>query len=335
MALLMASSFFYVLLVVPIAAGYFSLGSAIRSLRMAMMTSLDGLTLCSVMRHSWLLMVWFHEIYCGLRRTHTTVTQILFFLIAEKALCPDQRFISLYGLLFCTMLAYLYHSLQARHWTQLMFTTTTADFLRLTSAFIIIRLGKGVAMSFILISITLQFDHLEPSMSFIIVTVLYFVLTQFLKTAGKENIVVYFIQQLELNLFDGLEEYWIPLILNSITVLLTLGNVVIAFYNNIENLPLCLIVSYSNVVVVAQQMFDEYLLPLRDQQLLMERYPFANKEQLAQFGDGVCAVCLDDMHLFTARITPCRHIFHGKCLRRCLQQYQQCPLCKQQLVYNI
>ncbi|GLG95202.1 Protein TRC8 homolog [Gryllus bimaculatus] len=255
---------------------------------------------------------------------------VLYFLVSEKAFCPEQKCVSLYALLFCTMLAYLYQSLQTRRWSQIMFTTTTADFLRLTTTFIILRLGKGVAMSFVLITITLQFDDLEPCAPFIITTTLYFIITQFLKNP-KDNILVTAVRYMDLYIFEGLEEYWIPLLMNSLAILLSIINIIIALNQDSGNIVLCMVVMYTNVIIAFQQLQEECIEPFKEQLKLLERFPLATKEQMAQRGDTTCPVCLDEMNFLTARITPCRHIFHGQCLRQCVLQYQQCPMCKQSL----
>ncbi|XP_013395996.1 RING finger protein 145-like [Lingula anatina] len=39
----------------------------------------------------------------------------------------------------------------------------------------------------------------------------------------------------------------------------------------------------------------------------------------------ICAVCLGSMR--NARITPCSHMFHGKCLRSSLRERKRCPMC--------
>ncbi|GLG95200.1 Uncharacterized protein GBIM_02235 [Gryllus bimaculatus] len=277
-----------------------------------------------------LFFLWLHELYSSLHTIHTTVIQVLYFLVSEKAFCPEQKCVSLYALLFCTMLAYLYQSLQTRRWSQIMFTTTTADFLRLTTTFIILRLGKGVAMSFVLITITLQFDDLEPCAPFIITTTLYFIITQFLKNP-KDNILVTAVRYMDLYIFEGLEEYWIPLLMNSLAILLSIINIIIALNQDSGNIVLCMVVMYTNVIIAFQQLQEECIEPFKEQLKLLERFPLATKEQMAQRGDTTCPVCLDEMNFLTARITPCRHIFHGQCLRQCVLQYQQCPMCKQSL----
>ncbi|KAK3095828.1 hypothetical protein FSP39_019706 [Pinctada imbricata] len=42
--------------------------------------------------------------------------------------------------------------------------------------------------------------------------------------------------------------------------------------------------------------------------------------------DSECAICL--LRLTSGRITPCRHIFHSKCLEISLQNSENCPICR-------
>ncbi|XP_056635301.1 protein TRC8 homolog [Diorhabda carinulata] len=56
----------------------------------------------------------------------------------------------------------------------------------------------------------------------------------------------------------------------------------------------------------------------------IESLPEANKEQLRLL-DDVCAICYQEMQ--SAKITKCRHFFHGVCLRKWLYVQDRCPLC--------
>ncbi|CAI4223754.1 unnamed protein product [Auanema sp. JU1783] len=51
----------------------------------------------------------------------------------------------------------------------------------------------------------------------------------------------------------------------------------------------------------------------------------ANGTELKDRGD-VCAICIMEM-VEEARVTPCKHYFHGACLRKWLTVKQVCPLC--------
>jgi len=46
----------------------------------------------------------------------------------------------------------------------------------------------------------------------------------------------------------------------------------------------------------------------------------------------VCAVCLSTMDATNARLTPCGHVFHGKCLKLSLRATRDCPMCRHQLL---
>ncbi|CAG0899640.1 unnamed protein product, partial [Darwinula stevensoni] len=52
-----------------------------------------------------------HRLYWRLEGFRTTTNQVVFFMMAEKSLCPEQRFTCLYSLQFYTILAHLGRSL--------------------------------------------------------------------------------------------------------------------------------------------------------------------------------------------------------------------------------
>lgn len=56
----------------------------------------------------------------------------------------------------------------------------------------------------------------------------------------------------------------------------------------------------------------------------IESLPEAEEEQLRNL-DDVCAICYQEMR--SAKITRCKHFFHGVCLRKWLYVQDRCPLC--------
>lgn len=56
----------------------------------------------------------------------------------------------------------------------------------------------------------------------------------------------------------------------------------------------------------------------------IDSLPEADEEQLRRLND-VCAICYQEMK--SAKITRCRHFFHGVCLRKWLYVQDKCPLC--------
>ncbi|XP_037807894.1 protein TRC8 homolog isoform X2 [Lucilia sericata] len=59
--------------------------------------------------------------------------------------------------------------------------------------------------------------------------------------------------------------------------------------------------------------------------------PEATPAQLQAF-DDVCAICYQEM--YSAKITRCRHYFHGVCLRKWLYVQDRCPLCHEIMMYT-
>lgn len=59
--------------------------------------------------------------------------------------------------------------------------------------------------------------------------------------------------------------------------------------------------------------------------------PEATAQQLRDL-DDVCAICFQE--LLTARVTRCRHFFHGACLRKWLYVRDMCPLCHSTLYHQ-
>ncbi|XP_050341077.1 protein TRC8 homolog isoform X1 [Bactrocera neohumeralis] len=59
--------------------------------------------------------------------------------------------------------------------------------------------------------------------------------------------------------------------------------------------------------------------------------PEATSAQLRAF-DDVCAICYQEM--YSAKITRCRHYFHGVCLRKWLYVQDRCPLCHEIMMYT-
>ncbi|XP_044755698.1 protein TRC8 homolog [Coccinella septempunctata] len=56
----------------------------------------------------------------------------------------------------------------------------------------------------------------------------------------------------------------------------------------------------------------------------IESLPDATEPELSDYND-VCAICYQEMR--SAKITRCRHFFHGVCLRKWLYVQDRCPLC--------
>ncbi|XP_054287379.1 uncharacterized protein LOC129003149 [Macrosteles quadrilineatus] len=318
----------YVTIVVPLATGYITAGTLMALFKRCVMAVIVGENslIHSAARHSRYFLHWLHSVYLHLENIHTTTNQVVFNMAAEKVLCPDERFASLYVLLFYTVLAYLQQSLKKRQWSQVLHETTAADFLRLTTAFVVARLGKAIVMGMVLLTFTVQFNDIEPPISYVLLTAAFFLLSQFPGTPGEDSPVVTTVRSFDLYELEGLEEWWMPTITRSTTI--TMSAMLVMFLLLRSHWILALLLGYTNVMVPWSLMMEQCWSPLCDQRQTTAQYSMPS---LRQVRGQVCPVCLDDMRLLSARVTPCRHVLHTYCLRKCVQSFHQCPLCKHPL----
>ena len=95
------------------------------------------------------------------------------------------------------------------------------------------------------------------------------------------------------------------------------------------------------IVMVCLHLWVNVYLPLKDgwssiklRRLVNKKLnalPYAEEHQLKDT-DDVCAICLEELR--TARVTPCRHMFHNLCLRKWLNVQNKCPMCHATILFN-
>jgi hypothetical protein len=91
------------------------------------------------------------------------------------------------------------------------------------------------------------------------------------------------------------------------------------------NSSILIIHFYFNVWQRLQTGWKSFLLR-REAVRKIESLPLATSEQLEECND-LCAICFQEMTC--AHITPCKHFFHGICLRKWLYVQDTCPICHQ------
>lgn len=84
-----------------------------------------------------------------------------------------------------------------------------------------------------------------------------------------------------------------------------------------------LIHCYFNVWQRLQQGWKSFLLRLEAAKKI-SALPVATDRELREYND-VCAICYGEMT--SARVTHCRHLYHGPCLRKWLYVQDKCPMC--------
>ena len=92
-----------------------------------------------------------------------------------------------------------------------------------------------------------------------------------------------------------------------------------------------LIHAYCNIWLEARAGWQAFI-KRRTAMTKINSLPDATNEQLEDF-DDVCAICYQDL-TSAAKVTKCKHFFHGACLRKWLFLQDTCPLCHSPL-YNL
>ncbi|XP_071552496.1 uncharacterized protein [Panulirus ornatus] len=263
-----------------------------------------------------------HAVYLAFDGFRITSNQVVFFLMMQQLMTPLAHLTALYFLLFYTVLHYIHKALFTRQWVRLVETTRLReDVARLTAWYVAARLGKGVAMSFVLVMFTLQFNHVEPDLLYMAVTFLYFVITQ-RKWTGNERIVS-FIRALRLDLLEEEEEFWVPLLLRGVPLAASACTAVLLAAASSPRLVV--VAAYTNLLVPGQLLRQEYMTHATQHIVLSTKCSRATPQEASSHSP--CPVCLEDLR--QARVTPCGHYYHVACLRRCLLMSPLCPLCKQ------
>ncbi|XP_070210580.1 uncharacterized protein [Littorina saxatilis] len=133
-------------------------------------------------------------------------------------------------------------------------------------------------------------------------------------------------RKLQVDFLEGFEGE----VLHGLLILLDLLVCVLFFARSVrrEDYPV-LVLSYSNAFIALMELRVRVWQELQTGLQRMSDLRRATSVELRAHND-VCAVCLGAMS--AARVTQCRHLFHGRCLRQALRVSPQCPLCKMHVV---
>ncbi|XP_076064101.1 uncharacterized protein LOC143038585 isoform X2 [Oratosquilla oratoria] len=263
-----------------------------------------------------------HRFYLSTDGFRITSNQVVLFFMAERLFVPEARMTSLYFLLFYTVLAYLQKALCTRRWSPRLSDADMGEVVRVASLYVVTRLGKGVAMTFVIITFTTQVDRGEPDLAYIGVTIVYFVVTQ-RKWTGDERIVTW-VRALALPWMEEEEDFWVPVIAKSLCVA---ASIALAAPLVLSQPILCAVAAYTNVLAPALLLHEHIEAHLRQNRGSLGNFVFASRQALLD--NPTCPICLDAMRV--ARATPCGHLYHSACLRRCLTLSPLCPMCKRVL----
>ncbi len=169
-----------------------------------------------------------------------------------------------------------------------------------------------------------RMDYYQPTRYFVILTAVYYLATEKMFIDFFPTMLSYF----QIPYFDNLETLWAPVLLSILAQSMSLSFAsILLFYGAYCG---AFITLYLNVYLSYKKLVRGCWKTLNEETAVVSQFRFATKDELLEFED-VCAVCLTEMRL--ARITPCHHIFHTDCLRKCLLNCDRCPVCKRELKF--
>lgn len=160
----------------------------------------------------------------------------------------------------------------------------------------------------------------EPNLMYNTLTFTYYICTEKIFF----DIILSAVEHMELEMMNSLEQMYVPLVLNLLAVV---AGVCITLYTSAaEYYPFIIISAYFIVYLKIKDIYYNYWELILPDMKIFCSFKFATAEDIQKW-DDICAVCLNKMT--RAKITPCKHLFHPYCLKRCLKISHYCPLCKQ------
>lgn len=263
------------------------------------------------------------------------INQIMFFMLCDRWFCPDEKLTGLYALLFYNVICYLLIYTQRLVYLQdiaptvFMSEHSNIRHLAMTATKVMLEFTRAITFVITGVFMLLVFgleqglEHFNPTWYYIIITVLYFTLTERSCQERFPELLVW----LHWDVFENLENLWTPVLLRMSSCLASGLMILLVFFYSNENCVLLLAASFINVYMGIRDI-DHHWQALMKEKSTLDKYRYATWQEIYAM-DDVCAVCLTSMTC--ARVTPCHHMFHSNCLRRCLKERPTCPLCKYEL----
>lgn len=260
------------------------------------------------------------------------INQIMFFMLCDRWFCPQEKLTGLYALLFYNVICYLLMYTQRLIYLSditpivLMSEHSGVRHLAMTATKVMLEFTRAVTFVvtgvFMLLVFGLEqgLEHFNPTWYYIGITALYFTLTERSCQEKIPSLLTY----LNCDFFESMESLWTPVLVRLCSSLFSGLMILLVFICSHENLMLLAAASFINVYMTVKDL-DQHWQALMKEKLSIEKYRPATQQEIKE-NDDVCAICLQEMS--SARITPCHHMFHGDCLRKCLHVRLSCPMCK-------
>lgn len=262
------------------------------------------------------------------------LNQITFFALCDRIFCPGQRLTCLYSLMIYNVIAYcisyIKDSLRKQDWSPYVriSESTHVRHLAMSATKFVLELTKAVSFVITVVFTLLVFGfeqglrYYRPTWPHMFTTGMYFLMTD--KSVVRHMHAA--LESLKMESLEGMERLWAPVLIQGsllfASAALTLPRIVDGDFR------LAAFAGYTNVYLCWKGPLESAWKDLRSEFSRLSKYRKATEKEVCD-RDDVCAVCLQPMKF--ARLTPCNHMFHGDCLRLCLREKNNCPMCKQEL----
>ncbi|XP_076659604.1 uncharacterized protein LOC143362951 [Halictus rubicundus] len=270
-------------------------------------------------------------IFLQMQNISVMTNQILFLKMTDLLLLPKPEMTCLYTLMFYNVItycvSYIKELIEKEDWSPYITITERSKIkhLAMSATKIVLEWTKAVTfvvtLTFMLLVFGLEqgLHNYRPSTFYIMITWTYYSATEKLFAEMFPSILKLF----RVEAFENMEELYAPVILRSFTIVVAVLHILLLVPTT--SWRFLLVTSYVNIHLRLKDLWQKFAPLLQCEQQFLNYYRKATPEEISRF-DDVCAVCLCNM--VKARITPCHHLFHADCLRRCLKISNTCPLCK-------
>ncbi|XP_015587581.1 uncharacterized protein LOC107264153 [Cephus cinctus] len=277
------------------------------------------------------------NLFMKMKNISIMANQIVFLMLADKVLLPQQRMTCLYTLMFYNVIAYcvsyIKELIEKEDWSPYVTLTERSQIkhLAMSATKIVLEWTKAVTfvvtLTFMLLVFGLEqgLQHYKPSTLYTVITWTYYSATEKVFVDMFPPILSF----LQLEALECIENLYAPVILRCFTIgMSTLFTLIL-----LPSAPwrFLFVASYLNVYLRSKELLQNSGAVLRKEREILNQYRKATVDEIERF-DDVCAVCLCNMQ--KARVTPCHHLFHADCLRQCLKSSDKCPMCKRELKFD-
>ncbi|XP_076225959.1 uncharacterized protein LOC143174785 [Nomia melanderi] len=276
-------------------------------------------------------------IFLQMKNISVMTNQILFLKMADLIYLHKPEMTYLYTLMFYNVItycvSYIKELIEKEDWSPYITLTERSKIkhLAMSATKIVLEWTKAVTfvvtLTFMLLVFGLEqgLHNYKPSIFYTVVTWAYYSATEKVFVEMFPSIFKFF----QVEAFENMEELYAPVLLRSFTIIVSVLHISLLLPT--MSWRFLLVSSYMNIYLRLKDLLRKFAPLLQREQQFLNYYRKATPEEIFRF-DDVCAVCLCNM--VKARTTPCHHLFHADCLRRCLKISDTCPLCKRKLKFQ-